>query len=152
MKLARPLYIIMRNDTESLTPGKACAQAAHAANDFMYVMSNSKMDSVINIAYNDWLEEAGTFGTTIVLGATGDQINELNSLHLDFVIGIDLNPAVMFNKIIDETYPISDGAITHKVPFMTCAWVFAPEKLFFKSDAPYEYNQFVKIFNKLELY
>lgn len=52
----------MRNDLPSLNPGKAMAQAAHAANQFISEWGHTKMAK-------EWKSEGGHFGTTIVLSA-----------------------------------------------------------------------------------
>jgi len=54
------LYILMRNDLPSMNPGKAMAQSAHAANQFIHSYSNDA-----NV--KKWQTEGRGFGTTIVL-------------------------------------------------------------------------------------
>lgn len=106
------LYILMRNDLASLNPGKACAQAAHAANDLeeCYIRMG-RYDRI-----KKWKENR-TFGTTIVLEAPWDEIKNT----IDHIQNIS---AGYTNNIHDPTYPIRDGQVTHLIPLNTCAWVF----------------------------
>jgi len=110
------LYILMRNDMDSLNPGKAVAQGAHAANVFGKYMGthNSKFKK----EFRKWESTRG-YGTTITLAANEQQINDLlNQNDEEYPIGL----------IIDETYPLKDGSVTHYFPCLTCAYVFAPRK------------------------
>lgn len=117
-------YILMRNDLDSLNPGKACAQAAHAANMLSEYYHRSDMSSYKEEieCYNSWLGGPRGFGTTIVLGCN---INELNEV----LIRADLNE-VINGRVFDETYPIKDGQVTHYIPLITCGFLFgAPSKI-----------------------
>ena len=60
----------MRVDLPSMNPGKAMAQAAHAAN--LLVWKHGKKAKVM-----EWLNQANGFGTTITLAATREQISEI---------------------------------------------------------------------------
>lgn len=93
-KLAVPvLYLIMRNDLPSLNPGKLAAQAAHCANAFVGHVAGVKGKQAL---YMQWAKETDQFfGTTIVLGATQQQLCDL-SVRLD-----DLT----FGLVYDPTYP-----------------------------------------------
>jgi len=115
------LYILMRNDLDSLNPGKACAQAAHAANDVQSLLESENTAIYFPKAQNlfyEWKNSANrTFGTTIVLEAPWDEIKET----IDHIQNIS---AGYTNNIHDPTYPIRDGQVTHLIPLNTCAWVF----------------------------
>lgn len=63
------LYILMRNDLPSMNPGRGMAQAAHAANQFIF-----EYPSTVQI--KNWQEDRG-FGTTICLSASEAQIIEI---------------------------------------------------------------------------
>jgi peptidyl-tRNA hydrolase len=64
------LYILMRNDLGSLGPGRAAAQASHAANAFIHKHGNTKDAKA-------WTASTPQgFGTAIVLSATLPQIVE----------------------------------------------------------------------------
>ncbi len=63
------LYLVMRNDIESLNPGKLAAQAAHCANAAVAAARRSKNRNV-RAALKQWEKESKQdFGTTIVLAA-----------------------------------------------------------------------------------
>lgn len=66
-KVEYKLYILMRNDLPSLNPGKAMAQAAHAANAFTVEWGH--YDSV-----KEYSNKKHPFGTCIVLAAYKDTI------------------------------------------------------------------------------
>lgn len=111
------LYILMRNDMDSLNPGKAVAQGAHAANMFTKFMENH--NSPYKKEYKKWLGGRG-YGTTITLSASQEQIEELTSKVVE-----DDYP---YDQVIDQTYPLKDGKTTHYFPCLTCAYLFAPRK------------------------
>ena len=102
------LYILMRDDMESLNPGKGMAQSAHASNIFM--IANIKDDG-----FRRWAGERG-FGVTIVLAANVDQILEKYKLakKSGFKTGL----------VRDETYPLTDGDTLHLLDIVTCGYVF----------------------------
>jgi hypothetical protein len=109
----------MRNDMDSLNPGKACAQAAHAANEAV-AYANSYANDILH----DWFaaKEDGSqieFGTTIVLeGSENEILNELaDTIH-------HKNAIISSSVTIDPTYPIKDGQVMHHFPVMTCAWAW----------------------------
>ena len=111
------LYILMRNDMDSLSGGKSVAQGAHAANMFTKYME--KHNSQYHKEYKKWLGGRG-YGTTITLSADEEEINQVMSLAVE-----DSYPA---DTVIDETYPLKDGKVTHYFPCMTCAYIFAPRR------------------------
>lgn len=109
------LYILMRSDMVSLNPGKAMAQAAHAANQFAQWAADDKTASK---AYHNWRSETGDgFGTTIVL----DVINE--KLLLETIDQLR-SSGLIAGVVNDPTYPVTDGAVTHLLPINTCGFVF----------------------------
>lgn len=110
------LYILMRNDMESLNPGKAMAQAAHAANQFVQEMSNSKKEDDIDTLV-DWESDGKGFGTTIVL--------EGNILEIQDAIELAKSVGIVADMVMDETYPVEDGMVTHLLPVETCGYIFA---------------------------
>lgn len=92
------LYIIIRNDLPSLNPGKAMAQAAHAANQFVHDVKNKQV--------KEWQKDGQGFGTTIVLSAS---IGEINSIY-----NTSDEPC---DYVVDETYPyIVDNEIAFLIP------------------------------------
>lgn len=80
----------MRIDLPSLNPGKAMAQAAHAANLFMHRHSR-------NPGVKQWVEEGSGFGTTITLAITENQLINI----IDFATRKHLPAGLVF----DSTYP-----------------------------------------------
>lgn len=98
------LYILMRNDLPSMNPGKAMAQAAHAANQFVYDMkfhimndfAKNKTDHREDLDKWSSVTE-GMFGTTIVLSVNLNQLE--TSLYVLELCGYPSN------SIEDETYP-----------------------------------------------
>jgi peptidyl-tRNA hydrolase len=126
------LYIIMRNDIESMNPGKAIAQGSHASNAFVdhfhahmqKVNSqpvNSDTDTKLSRAFYEW-EESTTqgFGTVLVLEGPMDKIYSTVEIFrgLGNIAGI----------VHDPTYPIVDGSVVHHIPLDTCAYAFVPNK------------------------
>jgi hypothetical protein len=100
------LFCLMREDIPDLNPGKACAQAMHAQaifDDFMKSFYINKVFDSMGMGnkntpdnyydfydqYFTWTQEAGQYGTTIVLSATMDDIKKIK----DAVI------------VTDPTYP-----------------------------------------------
>tara|TARA_R110000823_G_scaffold97570_2_gene211896 strand:+ start:3092 stop:3511 length:420 start_codon:yes stop_codon:yes gene_type:complete len=110
------LYILMRTDMDSMNPGKAMAQASHASNAFVHRHSK-------NLMTKQWQEQTPDgFGTVIVLGVGGEmeltyclgQADDLASLGVDIVSG----------EVVDPTYPVGDGLVTHLVEMVTCGYIF----------------------------
>lgn len=86
------LYILMRADLPSLNPGKAMAQAAHAANCLVGEWGYTR-----NVT--DWKKEGKYFGTTIVLAVDKDTIRKI--LIKSAQLSIPHGP------VHDETYPFN---------------------------------------------
>ena len=109
-------YIIMRTDMESMNPGKAMAQAAHAGEVMRYQVNRAGNDW--RAMYLQWLDQGGKFGTTIVLGASVKRMNKV----LD--AARQLSHHVIVGRVVDPTYPVRDGAVTHQIEVQTCSFVF----------------------------
>lgn len=114
------LFILMRNDLESMTAGKACAQAAHAANATSHHMLTKVNDKVLKEEFSFWETQTKQgFGTTIVLGATEQEMKSVVELLQEkFVSGV----------VHDPTYPVRDGKVMHLIPVDTCAYIFVPDR------------------------
>ena len=114
------LYILMRNDLASLNPGKACAQAGHAANQFAHKVANSDNESAKR-AFDEWASQVPGcgFGITIVLEASGTTIYEKVCAAQKFGLVADM--------VIDPTYPVRDGDVTHLINIRTCGYIFIGE-------------------------
>jgi peptidyl-tRNA hydrolase len=112
------LYILMRNDLASLNPGKACAQAAHAANQFVFE-ARHKADHLID-GLVEWQGETGHgFGTTITLEM---DIRTIRDVVRRMALIDDVHTGITH----DPTYPVRDGEVTHLIPLDTCGYVFGP--------------------------
>lgn len=126
------LYILIRNDLNSLTPGKAMAQSSHAANAFVHhfhgyaqkynstTVHESIQTATMN-GFNEWENSTHQgFGTVLVLEARMADINPIVSIFksLNYVAGV----------VHDPTYPIVDGEVVHHIQLDTCAYVFVPNK------------------------
>lgn len=124
------LYILMRNDMESMNPGKAVAQGAHAANAFVFNVMQRWNASWNNTSmtlsptqkdlFIGWQGSSlQGFGVTICLEVNGDQLEGAVSIaqRSGFIAGIAHDPS----------YPIRDGKVVHLLPLNTCGWVFGPK-------------------------
>ncbi len=122
------LYILMRNDLDSMNPGKAVAQGAHAANQFgssmEYLDGRPEHGPALSIEeedlldrYNAWRNQSSQgFGTTITLGV------DERMLHL--VVEAAKAAGHTADVTHDPEYPLVDGRIVHKIPLDTCGYVF----------------------------
>lgn len=122
------LYILMRNDMESMVPGKAIAQGSHATSVFTLEAERAANDTdateMLQLGYRAWKASCvDAFGTTIVLGASEQQIKDIIT-EVKFLSSVDETADSYYGIVIDPTYPIRDGKVTHLVPLMTCAYVF----------------------------
>lgn len=126
------LYIIIRNDLESLNAGKAMAQASHASNAFIKKYGHTK-------AAKKWAGETSQgFGTVIVLSVNKKQLDEAvhNSETADVVVD-PTYPYIVNNEVaalIDPKHhtvePIvkNDGTTVLHREEITCAYVFGTKE------------------------
>ena len=126
------LYILMRNDLDSLNPGKAMAQASHATNLFLedyeeFCQTRNALSEVsgfdMNIikGVNEWERSTPQgFGTVIVLE------NDIYSI--ENVINNFMMYGYLCGIVHDPTYPLKDGSFVHHIPLNTCAYVFVYDK------------------------
>ena len=126
----------MRTDIGSMTPGRVAAQATHGGTELEQYMNKLKgrktgKDSEIAKLHNQWLKQAGNFGTTIVLDLAeyefGDRIfypdGGIEST-LDHLKEWSEDGLMVFGKIHDPTYPIKDGDATLFAQVDTGIWLF----------------------------
>jgi len=101
-----------------MNPGKAMAQAAHAANQFQTVIQTYQ--DKVKALYEQWASESngGGFGTTIVLDA-GNEV-----LIQEFVETARMKMQCVAGIVTDETYPIQDGKVVWTLPVITCGFIF----------------------------
>ncbi|WP_208734656.1 peptidyl-tRNA hydrolase, partial [Corallococcus praedator] len=102
------LYLLMRfSDLDSMNPGKAVAQGAHAANQMVHTINRE------NQTHMRWLDlwqgsTPGGFGTTITLDVPGTRLN----LVTEWAKTLTLHAGVTH----DPTYPLLDGPTLHLIP------------------------------------
>lgn len=116
------LYILMRSDLASLNPGKAMAQATHAANAMVHRIKHGGTvpSKHIKNLLTKWENSTKQgFGTCLVL----DCIDDSTILEAINQILNNSNNAIA-DIINDPTYPIRDGDMTHYVSLNTCGYVF----------------------------
>jgi hypothetical protein len=110
------LAIFMRNDLESLNPGKAVAQGSHAANQ-METVVRARKD--LKDVFASWKQDAQGFGTALVFEDKWYNIESVVNMVVE-----SKNPEVVSGVVLDPTYPLRDGQVTHHIPLHTCAWIF----------------------------
>jgi peptidyl-tRNA hydrolase len=124
------LYIIARNDLDSMNPGKLSAQASHASNAFVKKFHETMRSSAVQqnsiaerLNKDFFLWETSTeqgFGTVIVLES------EMKDIYP--VIDVFKKLGYISDVIHDPSYPILDGRVVHHIPLDTCSYVFVPNK------------------------
>ena len=118
------LYILMRNDMDSMNAGKAVAQGSHAANQMVFEANNYFVETPEQAAQFEkiktmvglWSIEARGFGTCIVLGASEREMKS----------AVEKAKAAGHHAGIthDPTYPLRDGKSLFFIPVDTCAYIF----------------------------
>jgi peptidyl-tRNA hydrolase len=111
------LYILMRDDLESLNAGKAIAQGSHATNDFEeWARYHEAKDDFQPV--REWRDDR-SFGRCLTVAAKPHQIDKIMTM-------MDESDDVNFGGgiIVDPTYPVTDGEVIHKIDLLTCGWVF----------------------------
>lgn len=131
-------YVIMRNDLDSLNPGKAMAQACHAGTQFVSYLHQKFPKKIDECFGYDGIM------TTIVLEGNREQITALHNLYLE---NIKQDPYYS-GDILDETYPFSfstellphidttefnemtikDNMVYTTREELTCSWYFVKEE------------------------
>jgi len=137
------LYIFMRNDLDSLTSGRAMAQASHATNcceeEFkkcsaghevyssgysIHAKIMTERWSVLNQLYTKWKGDKN-FGTAIVLSVNETDIWSIESFCDGLANAEDDVPFFLhYGDVVDPTYRIKDGDSYHVLPVLTCFWGF----------------------------
>lgn len=148
------LFIFMRDDMESMSPGRCCAQASHATSHFTTEMERLMADKTkamepFMFAFDEWQNATEQhFGTAIVLG--------VNEAQLKSIIGLAIKNGFICDIINDPTYGVKDGEVVHLISVDTCGYVFLPEAIVkqVKDPAPAvnsDFYYFKKQMNTLEL-
>jgi hypothetical protein len=107
-----------------MNPGKAVAQGAHAANQFVHRIEyyRGMVETPEYMVKNIWLYDAWKsrtdqgFGTTICLGVDDDILHRVT----ECARSMDLVSEVTH----DPSYPLRDGDVTHFLPLDTCGYIF----------------------------
>ena len=103
------LYVIVRNDLESMNPGKAEAHSGHAACQFMYENVVQKLEG--NIGVNDivkvWMKAGNGFGTQINLDGSFEDICSIED-YLENLICWGGKDVILYKEVLDPTYPYID--------------------------------------------
>ena len=133
------LYILMRDDLDSLNPGKAIAQGSHATNLFDRDSKRAGDDTVY--AIEEWAGDRG-FGRCLTVSAKVHEMEEIMALITDDPCNF------LGNTVLDPTYPISDGTIIHTLPLITCAYVFVYDP----PESTYSDSLVIRKLKKLSLY
>lgn len=104
------LYLLIRNDLDSLNPGKAVAHGAHAANQFTHEMdeylsanlntecSSTVSDIMLDRMYQTWKKSANGFGTTIALSVNYRELTTAVQIAKTF-------STLRAGETVDPTYP-----------------------------------------------
>ena len=108
------LYILVRNDMDSMNSGKAIAQGAHAATKFVYECA---LDKHLSKSVDDWQKQGDGFGTKISLAVNNEE-------QLLGIVDSAKSMSIPANLVLDPTYPVRDGSVVHLIPVITAAYVF----------------------------
>lgn len=121
------LYVLMRGDLASLNAGKACAQSAHASNQFIWEARQVRTDKrMVDALITAWENQSGFgFGVTLTLTASIGEIERALTTGRKMMHSSDgVLETVRCGRVHDSSYPLLDGATMHKIPLDTCAYVF----------------------------
>lgn len=136
----------MRNDLESMGPGRAAAQASHATSAFMKSFGPDSKCQRQEV--KDWMKTTKQgFGTAIVLGVTKEQIEDVfNKVPLkrwvmkekvydpDYVIKVSQEIASLINPVkwpvcCDNKFTYNeDNTVSISRNEMTCAYIFGEKE------------------------
>lgn len=116
------MYVLMRTDLASMNPGKGMAQSHHAAIVFAQDMWNKRKNGdKMPKGLMEWQGQTEQgFGTTLTLEVP-DEATMLQAVDTALSFGYQTN------VVLDPTYPVTDGKVTHLLPVYTCAYVFSPD-------------------------
>ena len=115
------LYVLMRTDLASMNAGKAMAQSNHA---YGALKKAIKTRIALQPHYLAWMDSTPQeFGTTLVLGGSEREIG----LAPDRAYGLAGKTSVG-GWVVDPTYPLRDGDVTHLINLRTCAFLFCKKE------------------------
>lgn len=105
------VYVLVRTDLPSMNPGKAMSQCHHAGVQMMHTYSTDPM--VIAYIMDGAKQGGGGFNTTIVLGATYDQICAAQPM----ATMLGQPDYLLCGSVIDPSYPfVVDKEIADLIP------------------------------------
>ena len=116
-------YVLVRNDMDSMCPGRTDAQVSHATSDFHEIMYMYRFDLPVpkdgsslqwEAEFAEWKENR-RFGTTIVLSADYRTIKG--------VVDVAQRAGHLAGVTHDPEYVLKDGKTIHKIPVDTCGWM-----------------------------
>ena len=116
------LYVLMRDDLESMNAGKAMAQSNHASDAFNKLMlekfnAGGSPTAYWARLYQKWKNETSQgFGTVLTLAVNEVQLRTAIDVAKHFQVPADI--------IHDPSYPLVDGEVVHYLPLDTCGFVF----------------------------
>jgi hypothetical protein len=151
------VYVLLRTDLPSMNPGKAAAQVHHAGVQMM--AKRGKQQLVKDYAADGVAQNADWFNTTVVLGATLDDI-----IQREQVAALAGEDVIVFGTVNDPSYPfvvenmevaslipesiaklvkqMPDGRVLMTREEVTCAW--------FCGDR--SHSRFCSLFDGLDLH
>jgi hypothetical protein len=105
------LYIIVRNDLKSMTPGKTEAHAAHAGSQFVHTMhTEDTIYDETRSMFKEWCGGSRGFGTKITLAGGIETISSVEDYFTVTVPAIFFQDicAFSYGRVKDPSYPYSD--------------------------------------------
>lgn len=133
------LYILMRTDLPSMNPGRAMAQAAHAANQFVHEYGKQ-------MAIKTWQKDANGFGTTICLASRKYEIEAIVEMASErgicaglvydptykFDVPEEISNLIITNALTAPTIYKEDGNCIMFRNELTCAYLFIDQNSSYK--------------------
>lgn len=112
------LYCLMRQDLQDLNPGKGMAQAMHAQADFDQWVDDKLVSSPAYKPYIAEWKEDRSFGRTLVLECTLEEIGNIAALTMgtNHPLGVTVDPTYPWRNFYGKVFLTSE---------VTCAWLFA---------------------------
>ena len=108
-------YVLMRTDVPDYFGPKAQAQSNHAGTKMVFdALSSGNTELLAELT--EWEQEAGGFGTCIVLHTSAAEMRQAVSLAQ--LLGVHAG------VVHDPTFPVRDGDRYTTLPIDTCAYVF----------------------------
>lgn len=143
------LFLLIRNDMDSMTLGRSCAMASHITDHFRNEISTisgtktQEMQNFIIDHVHDWaLTTNQGFGTVYVMGITLNVLYEINDEISTFITAAPfkydnetplLELGMYDNGVtLDPEYGITDGATTHFLPMCVGGYIFGDSEKIMK--------------------